>query len=134
MKPYALKVELKGRAYPDVLERTRKALAAQGFGIPTEMDTQALFKQKLGKDTPARVILGACLAPVAYEALAQAPDLSVLLPCNVVVRELPGGCEVAAVSPNALFTLVEGLDPSFPESIEAKLRKVLQEVKGAPEA
>lgn len=129
MNPYALKQELTGVAFPEALDMTRKALAAQGFGIPVEMDTQAIFKQKLGKDSPSRVILGACLAPVAFEVLAQEPDIAVLLPCNVVVREISGGCEVSAVSPTALFSLVQNVDPVHAETVEAKLRSVLQEVR-----
>lgn len=128
MKPFAIKQELMGVAFPEALDRTRKALGDQGFGIPVEMDTQAIFKQKLGKDSPMRVILGACLAPVAFEVLAQEPDIAVLLPCNVVVREIPGGCEVAAVSPAALFSLVQNVDPAHAETVEAKLKNVLRDV------
>lgn len=129
MKPYALNQELMGIAFPEALDRTRKALATHGFGVPVEMDTQAIFRQKLGKDTPSRVILGACLAPVAFEVLAQEPDIAVLLPCNVVVREIPGGCEVSVVSPTALFALVENVDPAHAEAVEAKLQSVLQDVR-----
>lgn len=132
MKTYVIKQELKGVEFPEALDRTRKALANHGFGVPVEMDTQSIFKQKLGKDSPARVILGACLAPVAFEALAQEPDIAVLLPCNVVVREIPGGSEVAAVSPEALFSLVQNVDPVHAETVEAKLRSVLQEVGQQP--
>ena len=126
MKAYSLNLELKDLAFPEALDRTRKALAAQGFGIPVEMDTQALFKEKLGKDSPSRVILGACLASVAFEALNQEPDISVLLPCNVVVREIKGGCEVTAVSPRSLFSLVKNVDPALADIVEAKLKLVLQ--------
>lgn len=128
MKPYAFKRELVGVTFTEALDKVRKALANQGFGIPVEMDTQAIFKQKLGKESPMRVILGACLAPVAFEVLAQEPDIAVLLPCNVVVCEIPGGCEVTTVSPTALFSLVQNLDPAHAETVEAKLKSVLQEV------
>lgn len=131
MRPYALKQELMGVGFSEALDRTRKALATHGFGIPVEMNTQAIFMQKLGKDSPARVILGACLAPVAFEVLAQEPDIAVLLPCNVVVCEIEGGCEVSAVSPTALFSMVENVDPIHAEAVEAKLRTVLQEVSRA---
>ena len=126
MKTYSLNLEMKGTAFPEALERTRKALAAQGFGIPVEMDTQALFKQTLGKDSPSRVILGACLASVAFEALNQEPDIAVLLPCNVVVREIKGGCEVSTVSPKSLFSLVKNVDPALAEQVEDKLKLVLR--------
>lgn len=128
MNTYSLNLELKGLTFPEALERTRKALAAQGFGIPVEMDTQALFKQKLGKDSPSRVILGACLAAVAFEALNQEPDIAVLLPCNVVVREIKGGCEVSSVSPRSLFSLVKNVDPALADIVETKLKQVLQDL------
>ena len=128
MKTFSLNLELKGVAFPEALERTRKALATQGFGIPIEMDTQALFKQKLGKSSPARVILGACLAEVAFEALNQEPDIAVLLPCNVVVREIHGGCEVSTISPRSLFSLVKNVDPALADVVETKLKQVLQDL------
>jgi uncharacterized protein (DUF302 family) len=123
---YTLKLFLKYTAFAEVLDRTRAALQAQGFGIPVEMDTRALFNMKLGQDSENRVILGACLAPVAYEALQQEPELAVLLPCNVVVREMGGGVEVTAVSPKALFTLAEKVDPAFAQIVEDKLLAALQ--------
>jgi uncharacterized protein (DUF302 family) len=128
MNAYSLNLELKGLAFPEALDRTRKALAAKGFGIPVEMDTQALFKQKLGKASPNRVILGACLASVAFEALNQEPDIAVLLPCNVVVREIKEGCEVSTISPKALFSMVKNVDPALADIVEAKLKLVLQEL------
>lgn len=126
MSDYAMKTFLPGVTFADALARTRTALAGAGFGIPVEMDTQAIFQQKLGKESPARVILGTCLASVAYEALLQEPDLAVLLPCNVVIREVEGGCEVAAVKPTALFALTSSVDPGHAEVVESKLRAAFQ--------
>ena len=125
MTPYAMHASLPGLAFPEALERTRRALADQRFGIPVDMDTQAIFLQKLGRESPAQVILGACLAPVAYEALAAEPDMAVLLPCSVAVREVGGGCEVAAVRPTALFGLTGSLDSGHAEVVESKLRAAL---------
>jgi uncharacterized protein (DUF302 family) len=96
--------------------------------IAVDGNHQALFKQKLGKDSPSRVILGACLASAAYEALNQEPDIAVLLPCNVVVREINGGCEVSTVSPRSLFSLVKNVDPALADIVETKLKLVLQEL------
>ena len=122
---YALRYFLKQAPFDATLAHTRAALQAQGFGIPVEMDTQALFKAKLGQESEKRIILGACLAAVAYEALKQEPDLAVLLPCNVVVREIEGGCEVTAISPKALFGLTEKVDPSYAQVVEDKLKAAL---------
>jgi uncharacterized protein (DUF302 family) len=111
-----------------ILGRTRRALAEQGFGIPAEMDTQAIFKAKLNRDSPARVILGACLPAVAWEALAAEPDLAVLLPCNFVVRALESGTEVAAIAPKVLFTLTRNVDPAHAEAVDRSIQAVLASI------
>lgn len=122
---YALRCFLKQTPFAEALARTRVALQTQGFGIPVEMDTRALFKAKLGQESENRVILGACLAAVAFEVLQQESDLAVLLPCNVVVREVGGGSEVTAVSPKALFALTEKVDPAYAQVVEDKLQAAL---------
>lgn len=76
--------------YEEALERTRAALADQGFGILTEIDVRATFENKLGPEAAesvgSYVILGACNPGLASTALAAEPELGALLPCNVVVR------------------------------------------------
>lgn len=128
MSSYAFSKNLPAAGFEEVLGRTRDALLAEGFGIPTEMDTQAIFKAKLGKDSERRVILGACLPGVAFEAMATEPDVAVLLPCNVVVRELPHAVEVTAVNPRALFTLTERLDPAQAAEVKARLQAALDRI------
>jgi len=90
--------------YAEAVERTRAALADQGFGILTEIDIAATFETKLGTEAAEAVgdyvILGACNPGLASKALAAEPELGALLPCNVVVR--------ASGSDQAL---VQALDP-----------------------
>ena len=87
--------------------RTREALKDEGFGVLTEIDMQAAFREKLGKDFHRYVILGACNPPLAHRALTAKPEVGLLLPCNVVVRQdAAGGVHVEFMDPLAVLNLV----------------------------
>ena len=94
--------------FEQVLDAVRAQLAAQGFGVLTEIDMQSTLKAKLGVDIDPYVILGACNPPLAYRALQAEPSLGVLLPCNVVVRfSSQDTTLVEAVDPATLVTLTD---------------------------
>ncbi len=84
---HAITIDL---SHPEAVERTRQALAEQGFGVLTEVDVKATFADKLGAGAAEAVgdyvILGACNPGLASRALAAEPEIGALLPCNVVVR------------------------------------------------
>ena len=88
------------------LERTIASLAAEGFGILTEIDVQATLKKKLDLDRPRLRILGACNPSLAAKAFDAEPSIGLLMPCNVVVREdATGQVHVEMLDPIALFEL-----------------------------
>jgi len=85
----------------EVESRTRAALGAKGFGVLTQIDVAATMKAKLGEDMPGYLILGACNPGMAFAAIGIEPRVGAMLPCNVILRAVEGGVEVAAIDPVA---------------------------------
>jgi uncharacterized protein (DUF302 family) len=81
----------------------REELAAQGFGVLTEIDVAATIKAKLGIERPALKILGACNPTLANRALDIDPAVALMLPCNVVLDETDHGTRVRVVDPHELM-------------------------------
>jgi uncharacterized protein (DUF302 family) len=116
------------------LDRTRKALAREGFGIISEIDMARTLKQKLDVTFRPYVILGACNPQLAHRALTLEHELGLLLPCNVVVYadDEQGSSVVAALDPVEALGLSgnEELRP-FADEIRTRLERVLKEIAEA---
>ncbi|AVH24964.1 MULTISPECIES: DUF302 domain-containing protein [Nocardia] len=100
--------------FDDAIERTRTALAEQGFGILTEIDMRATLKAKLGHDMEDYRILGACNPPLAHRAVETNRQIGLLLPCNVVVRRDrtdPDTIIVEAMNPQLMVQVTD--QPAF---------------------
>src|SRR5664279_1195258 len=109
--------------FADAVTRTRAALATQGFGVLTEIDVTATMKTKLDVDMPAYLILGACNPPLAHQAITADAAIGLLLPCNVVVRDLGDGkILVEAMNPDIMVRATN--NPNL-EPVAAQAREKL---------
>jgi uncharacterized protein (DUF302 family) len=130
---YGFKTTLTGLSFEQALAKTTHALKAEGFGVLSDIDVQRAMRDKLGAAMPPYRILGACNPPLAHRALQAEPDIGLLLPCNVVVREdAPERMVVAFLDPQTMVGLV-GRDDVRPVADEAeqRLRRVCASLGGS---
>lgn len=122
---YGFTTTLTGLSFEEALDRTTAALKSEGFGVLSDIDIQRAMKEKLGVDMQPYRILGACNPPLAHQALQADPDMGLLLPCNVIVREeSPGRVVVGFLDPQIMVGLTgkPGVKP-VADQAESRLRR-----------
>lgn len=117
---------LKNTNFEEAILNVTEALKEEGFGVLTEIDVRATMKKKLNEDFRPYRILGACNPHYAFRALSAEDKIGAMLPCNVIVQQVDGGVEVAAVDPVASMSAVENsaLQPLALE-VREKLKAVI---------
>lgn len=122
---YGFSISMSG-SMDEVCDKVTEALKTEGFGVLTEIDVQATLKKKIDVDRKPYKILGACNPQLANQAINAEPDIGLLLPCNVVVREEDdGSMTVAFMDPAAVLDLVNNAQVhEIAPQVKAKLEKV----------
>ena len=119
------------QAFGPTLAAVKDALTAQGFGVLTEIDMAATLKAKLDVDIAPQVILGACNPPLAHRAIEAEPDIGLLLPCNVVIREeTDQTITVAFMDTEVILQLVDNPEMhALGKEVRALLQRVCASLK-----
>jgi uncharacterized protein (DUF302 family) len=127
---YTIDRTISGETFDKVVERTRSALSAQGFGVLTEIDVKATLKKKLGEDVDNYLILGACNPGMAHKAMQIEPKVGAMLPCNVIVRAAgQNAVEISAVDPVASMTAIDNAElQSVAEQVREMLKTVIANI------
>ena len=112
--------------FASAVNKVTAALKTEGFGILSDIDIQKAMKEKLGVDMPAYRILGACNPPLAHRALQAEPEIGLLLPCNVTVREGDNGkVNVGFLDPQLMVQLTSNPEmSSVADEAGERLRRV----------
>ncbi len=110
----------------EAVNAVTSALADEGFGVLTEIDVQATLKKKLDIDRAAYRILGACNPQLANQALEADPDIGLLLPCNVIVREeTDGSTTVGFIEPTVMLGVTDRSDIApLANEVKSRLERV----------
>jgi len=102
--------------FEEAVQKATAALQKEGFGVLTEIDVKHTLKEKLDVDIEPHLILGACNPPLAHKAISSSPLASLLLPCNVTVRQIEEGSLVSIIDPQTLLSIGElGENPEIGE-------------------
>ncbi|MBT8122450.1 MAG: DUF302 domain-containing protein [Gammaproteobacteria bacterium] len=125
---YGFSVSLKGDMQ-SIREQVTAELQKEGFGVLTEIDVATTLKKKIDVERRPYLILGACNPQLANQAINADPDIGLLLPCNVVLREEEdASITVSFMDPAAVLSLVE---QAGVEELAAEVRTRLQRVRDA---
>jgi uncharacterized protein (DUF302 family) len=112
--------------FDEAIAKVTEELSKEGFGVLTTIDVAATLKKKLDVDRKPYTILGACNPVLANQAITEEPDIGLLLPCNVLVREEDdGSINIGFMDPSAVLQLVDNEQiPELAGHVREKLMRV----------
>ncbi len=116
-------------SFDETVKKVTEELKKAGFGIITQIDLKAKFKEKLGIDFKKYVILGSCHPASAYQAIVVEENIGLMLPCNVIVYEKQDKTVVSIIKPTRAMEMIKNEQlKKIAFEVESKLRYVFDTI------
>ncbi len=113
-------------SFENAVQNVTEKLKERGFGIVSEIFVSEILKNKIGFELQPYKILGACSPLHAFKAITIEPHIGLMLPCNVVVRQIDVDLvEVSGIDPVASMMAIE--NPKLTD-IALEVQNLLREV------
>ena len=127
---YFNKKNITGTTVTAIRSKVEDALNAEGYGVLPEMDIQATMKIQLDKAYLPYIILGACNPVFADKVLSVDQHISLMLPCNVTIRQVENNdVEVAIINPlEAMKVIGNSIIENYANEVNEKLNRVLANI------
>lgn len=115
--------------FDEAIAAVTEALAAEGFGIISEINVTDTLRKKIGVEFRPYKILGACNPRFAHRALEAEANVGLMMPCNVVVQDFGDRVQVAAIDPLAPMKAIGNADlEEFATEVSARLKRVIDKL------
>ena len=117
--------------FDTALEKVKETLMANHLGVVSDVDVQAIFKNKMDKDIPAYHIYGACNPKLADRVISAEANAGTLLPCNFIMREEGDKTVVSFMDPVAVLGLSQAAEVrAVAEEAKGMIEKVMEQLQG----
>lgn len=116
--------------FDQAVARVRDVLMEEHLGVVSDVDVQAIFKNKMDKEIPPYHIYGACNPSLADRVLSSEPNAGTLLPCNFIMREDENGKVIISfMDPETVLGLCATEEPKkVAAEAKVKLLKVVEKL------
>jgi len=117
------------KAFQEVNSQLEKIAPERGFRVLAIHDTQVTLAEKGFKIDPMKII-EVCNGKFAYEAIGKNVDVSLFMPCRIVVREEKGKTIITLARPSMISQMMPGFGlEEMASEVERQLSGIINEVK-----
>ncbi len=103
--------------FDEAIAKVQQLLDEKGFQIFTRLNLDEIVGKSDHDKFGRYIIIGACKPEFARQLFKADPNIGLLMPCNIIIYELPdGGCKVMIKDPARIMDMI-----SSPVAIETSI-------------